>query len=196
MRLSAKETLTMNNVQKLQKLKDAVLTIALQKGRFLLTSGGYSKFYIDSKLVTLNPFYLSIIADLLLGKIENIMEIDAIGGIEMGSVPLSTLLTYKCLERKEIGSFVYRKEPKACGLKKVIEGQLPPSPANIIIIDDSTSSGKSALRVASYLKAQGYNVVKVLSVFDRDRGGQQLLAKHGFKFECLVSMSEFPELTE
>lgn len=186
----------MNNVQKQQKLKDAVLKIALQKGYFSLTSGGYSKFYIDSKLVTLNPYYLSIIADLLLDKIDDVKGIDAIGGIEMGSVPISTLLTYKCLEIKEIQSFVYRKEPKTCGLKKVIEGPLLQPSANIIIVDDSTSSGNSALRVARHLKEQGYNVVKVLSVFDRNRGGKQLLAKHGFKFECLVSMSEFPELTE
>ena len=186
----------MDNLQKLQKIKEAVLTVALQKGHFALTSGGYSKFYIDSKLITLNPFYISIITDLLFEKIEDIMAIDAIGGIEMGAIPISTMLTARSLDKKHIESFVYRKSPKSVGLKKIIEGQLPPPPANIIVVDDSTSSGKSALGVANYLKQQGYEVIKVLSVFDRDRGGRELLAEYGFEFECLVSMSEFPELVE
>lgn len=186
----------MNQTEKLQQLKDAVLSIALQKGHFALTSGGYSKFYIDSKLITLDPFFNDIITDLLMNKIDDIHEIDAIGGLEMGAVPVSTLLSHKCMPIKSIQSFVFRKEAKSCGLKKSIEGCLPPAPANIIVVDDSTSSGKSALRVASYLQQKGYSVLQILSVFDRDRGGKALLAKHGFEFDYLVSMSEFPELQE
>ena len=153
-----------------------------------------SKIYIDSKMITLDPFYISLIADLLLEKVNNIFEIDAIGGVSIGSIPVSTMMTYKCLGKKNIQSFVFRKQPKDCGLKKIIEGHIPTLGSNVLIVDDSTSSGNSSLKVADYLKNEGVNIIQILSVFDRNRGAKNIFNKNGYNFDCLISMSEFPEL--
>ena len=177
----------------LEIIKKGMLNHAIKRGKFLLRSGAYSTLYIDSKILTLDPFYLDIISRLLLEKIAEIDKVDAIGGISIGSIPISTMMTYHCLKKRRIQSFVFRKKVKQYGLKNPIEGTLPKPPANIVIVDDSTSTGSSNLKVANYLVQQGFNIVSILSVFDRGRGGKEYLNQHGFSFDYLLSIADFPE---
>ncbi len=153
-----------------------------------LSGGGESYYYYDIKSVGSNPRALEIIAELGL-EIVSKCGARSVGGIESGSISIATIIS----DRSKIPWFYVRKQPKEHGLMKYIEGELE-SP--VLIVDDVTTRGKSVLDAVSKITAEGYEVIGVVTVVDREEGAVEELAKKGIELFPIFTHSEFKEYIE
>jgi orotate phosphoribosyltransferase len=157
-------------------------------GEFTLASGEKSNYYLDMKPTMFDPEGASILARLIVRRISK-LKVDYIGGLEMGAVPLISPIS---MLSGRIPGFFVRKEIKDHGTRKLIEvpdGAL--AGKNVVILDDVTTAGGSAMQAATAAKSVGANIILVLSIVDREQGAAELFHRASMPFECLFRASEF-----
>lgn len=148
--------------QLLQLLKDR----SFQWGTFLLASGDVSSYYIDGKMTEVFSEGAYLIGEVLYERTSG-LQVDAIGGLEVGAVPLTTaaLISYHLHGRRMEGFWV-RDKVKNHGTQKLVEGRLEPS-LRVVIVDDVITRGSSSVKAAEAVRAIGCEVVQVLALVDR-----------------------------
>lgn len=162
---------------------------AIREGDFTLASGAKSSVYCDGKQVTFSGEGALLVADAILNEIDA-MPVDAIGGLEMGAIPIVAAVALRSAQRgKNISAFVVRKEVKGHGTRKVIEGPVD-APCNVVIVDDVVTKGGSIIQAITAAKAAGHTVLLALSILDREEGGAKALLNAGIPYRSLVTMSE------
>jgi orotate phosphoribosyltransferase len=175
-------------------LASFLLERAIRFGEFTLASGARSDYYCDGKLVSFDGRGLALIADAILQEIDD-LELDAIGGMDMGATPIVAGVSLRAHERGlMLPSFVVRKAVKGHGTKKVIEGPIPPAPARVAVVDDVITSGGSTKLAIERIREAGHEVVVALSVLDRASGGAEAMAALDVPYRPLVTIAEIREL--
>jgi len=176
------------------KLFDLIRRRSFGRGHVVLTSGKVSDFYFDMKPTMLHPAGAAWLAELILGALVGV-EVDYIGGPEMGAVPLvGAIGQLSYLKGHPLGAFFVRKAAKDHGAKKTIEGLAPGetlSGKNVVIVEDATTSGASVLRAVEAVRGAGARVVLVLSIVDRSEGAELTFREAGVPFRWLFSAQEF-----
>ena len=138
-------------------------------GRIELSSGQLSNEYIDCKAALTFPEALAAAGDELFARL--LPEVQAVGGLTMGADPLATSVSLRSAGGgRPVRWFSVRKEPKGHGLKKMIEGNLPPS-TRVAVLEDVVTLGGSTLDAIDRLQFAGHVVVQVLALVDREQGG-------------------------
>ena len=155
---------------------------AIQFGRFVLTSGAISDYYIDIKKASTNPKILKKIAEAMA---EYAKGYDLLAGMELGAVPLIVALS---LEVK-IPYAIIRKEKREHGTSKQIEGAEVKG-KKVLIIEDVTTSGGSVLKSIRILRDSGALVDEVVVVVDREAGTERKLQELDVSFIPLLSVSD------
>tara|TARA_B100000029_G_C17503877_1_gene933720 strand:+ start:792 stop:1373 length:582 start_codon:yes stop_codon:yes gene_type:complete len=178
----------------LKILSEKALKIAEKGNYFSLASGKKSKYYLDGKIVTMNPNLLKTTANLMIDEIINQeWKPDAIGGLTLGADPLAYAIS---LEAKSRGidwlPFVVRKERKNRGTGKQIEGLLKEK-MNLVILEDVTTTGSSAMIAANAVKNEGHNVIGIMTMVDREEGSLSLFKNEKMSFSKLFKLSELVE---
>lgn len=158
-------------------------TGAVKFGEFTLSSGIKSNFYVDCRKVTLHPHGAKLIGKIILDKIKD-LEVDAIGGLTLGADPITSAV----VTLGNIPGFIVRKKTKEHGTQQKIEGIIEPG-WNVVIVEDVATTGASALQAIEAVEEIGANVVKVISVVDREEGAAEALKDYGF--EPILKKSEF-----
>jgi orotate phosphoribosyltransferase len=161
----------------------------------ILSSGKRTSYYYDIKRVVGNGRALALIAELILDEIimPNFMDVRSIGGLEIGSIPLSTaiMMTHPDAKKGSLGQFIVRKSLKEHGLEKRVEGILQEP---VLIIDDVLTSGNSIQQVVDILRKDNQEVKGVICVLDReDESGSDFKRAWGGKFYSLFCHSDFKE---
>lgn len=178
------------HVDEKQRLKELILEKSYRKGKFKLSSGKESDFYIDGKQTTLSAegAYLCgrLIFDLLK---DHSRPIEAIGGMTLGADPLVTAVSMvSYLEKSPIPAFIVRKEPKQHGTESYIEGMKNlPAGATVALVEDVVTTGGTLLKVIDRVEAQGFQVGLVVTVVDRQEGGAEALAARGFPLKSIFT---------
>ena len=149
-------------------------TGAVKTGEFILSSGKKSNLYIDCRKVTLHPRGAKLIGKIILEKIKG-LKVDAIGGLTLGADPITSAV----VTLSDIPGFIVRKKEKEHGTKQKIEGLLEPG-WDVLIVEDVSTTGASALQAIEAVEAAGAKVVKVISVVDREEGAAEVLKKYFF----------------
>jgi orotate phosphoribosyltransferase len=154
---------------------------AIRFGDFTLASGRKSRFYIDIKKAITQPAILKKIASEVLMKNP---PFDAVAGVAVGGVPLAVAVSL------ESGKpyVIIRKEQKAHGLASLIIGEV--SGKRVLLVEDVTTSGGSALFGIEQLRSAGAVVEEVITVVDRDEGAEKTLSDLNVKLTPLVSMKD------
>ena len=111
-------------------------------GKVTLASGKVSDYYLDLKPTMFDPQGMSLLARMILDRLEAV-EIEYIGGLEMGAVPLVTTVTLLSAEtRRPLPGFFVRKAVKDHGTKRKIEGTSESiAGKRVAILDDVTTTG-------------------------------------------------------
>jgi orotate phosphoribosyltransferase len=161
----------------------------LTGGDFKLASGDQSSVFFDMKMTLLDPEGLNLVADLMLQLVED-ERFDAIGGLVLGACPIVDAVTLKAWPARRITGFYVRKEPKARGTNKMIEGPLAPGAA-CIMVEDVTTRGASVMKAVAEARAIGCTVATVLTCVDRQQGARERLAGAGIALKPLFTMDEF-----
>jgi len=177
----------MNDVKRL--LDVAQEKGALKFGEFQLSAGGTSAYYFDGRILTLDPEGAFLVAKCLLPiLISN--EIDAIAGPTLGADPIvSSLSLYSHIQNNPITGLIVRKEAKAYGGKRAIEGSYTPG-MKVAVVDDTCTSGSSLFHAIDIVESSGCKVEIVLSILDRKAGGSDELLRRGYRFQSLLSADE------
>jgi orotate phosphoribosyltransferase len=164
---------------------------SFRRGKFLLTSGKESDFYLDMKPTMFHPEGATLLAELVLHRIEN-LRADLIGGLEMGAVPLvSSVTLLSSLKGKPIPGFFVRKATKGHGTNRKIEAVDSVKDKNVVILEDVTTTGGSAMQAVEAVRDAGAQVLLVLSIVDREEGAAAFYEKARVPFASLFRVSEF-----
>lgn len=160
-----------------------IVSTATLQGTFTLRSGATSQVYFDKYLLEADPRLLLEIARHLLPLVPD--GIDALAGLEMGGIPLVTMLS----NLTGIPSLFVRKEAKSYGTCKLAEGGEVEG-RRFVIVEDVVTSGGQILLSAKALRELGARIDTVLCIIDREAGGVEALAAAGLELRSLYTRSE------
>lgn len=163
---------------------------AFRRGRIVLASGKESDYYFDMKPAMLDPEGAGLLAELILEELQGVSA-DCIGGIEMGAVPLIAPVAMRSPDfERYLSGFFVRKAVKDHGTKKRIDGT-DIAGKTVVILEDVTTTGGSAMDAVNAVQDAGAKVALVLSILDRGEGAVELYAKAGIPFKSLFRAEEF-----
>lgn len=177
------------------RLLDLLARRSATRGTFTLASGRQSDLYIDCRPTSMHPEGLSLIGPLGLHAIaERGWRPDAVGGLTLGADPVSYAIAYASqLAGLPVRAFTVRKEAKAHGTGKVIEGAFEPGD-RVVVVEDVITTGSSALRAVEAVRAAGGIVVGVLALVDREEGGREAVEQSGLEVLALTRASDIVAL--
>jgi orotate phosphoribosyltransferase len=161
----------------------------LQNRDFVLVSGRSSNFFFDMKRTMFDPEGASLLADLLFDMI-NAEEVEYIGGLETGAIPIVAALCARSWPEKPIKGFFVRKEIKGHGTDQRIDGLLERG-SKVILFEDVTTTGGSAMQAVYQTRQFGCTILKVISVVDRLEGAENNFRAAGITFESLFTWRDF-----
>jgi orotate phosphoribosyltransferase len=177
------------------RLIDIIKARSFQSGKEVkLASGRTSTYYFNMKPTMLNAEGAHVIATLILAAIAD-MHADLIGGLEMGAVPLaSALAAVSHAGKQPVNAFFVRKQAKEHGTQSLIEG-LPNGDSlkgkRVVIVEDVTTTGGSAIKAAEAVRAEGAEVVGVVTVIDREEGAADAFAAANLKLTPILTLADF-----
>ena len=175
---------------KRQKLLAIISRASLLQGReFRLTSGGSSNFFIDLKKTMLDPEGASLLADLLFDKIRT-ENVDCIGGMETGAIPIVAVVCMRSWPEKPVKGFFIRKEAKGHGTDQRVDGLLDRG-SRVILFEDVTTTGSSLMRAVDQTRQFQCTILKVIAVVDRLEGAEENFRQAGITFEALFTRRDF-----
>lgn len=139
----------------------------------------------------MSPDGLALIGPLALNAIEaSPWKVDAIGGLTLGADPVTYAISYaSAVAGRPVRAFTVRKEAKAHGTGRLIEGPFR-SGDRVAVIEDVITTGGSALRAAEAVRSAGGIVAGVLALVDREEGGREALEVAGLAVISLTLASE------
>lgn len=161
----------------------------LQNRDFRLASGRSSNFFFDMKKTMFDPEGASLVTDLLFDAIRG-EEVDYIGGLEAGAIPIVAALCVRSWPEKPIKGFFVRKEVKGHGTDQRVDGLLERG-SKVILVEDVTTTGGSAMQAVNQARQYECTILKVISVVDRLEGAEENFRAAGIKFEALLSWRDF-----
>ena len=155
-------------------------------GTFVLRSGRKADHYFDKYRFESDP---ALLADIVAALVPLVPPgIDGVAGLELGGVPLATMLS----SVTGLPAYFVRKEPKKYGTERVceggdVEGRL------LVIIEDVVTTGGQLVLSAQDLRAEGAVVEHALCVIDREGGGADVAAAEGIELRSLFTMRDLEQ---
>ena len=156
--MAARETL-------IEQLREHALVI----GEVTLTSGAKAQYYVDAKRAILRPTGFAALSELV-AEFAREVGATAVGGLTMGAdAPACAALAGGA----DVKAFFVRKETKAHGLQRKVEGPPLDAPERCLIVEDVVTSGGSTLQAIEAIRAEGHGIVGVVAILDRLAGGAE-----------------------
>ena len=166
-------------------------TQAFFRGKFILSSGKESDFYLDARLVTLSAAGAYLTARIMLDMIGKDQP-DAIGGPTLGADPMVGAIA--CLSHqagRPINTFIIRKQPKEHGKQQQVEGPLLKEGSSVVIIDDVATTGKAFVEAIEVLQKMNVKIKKAICAIDRGEGASEALAKYKVPLQSIFTLRQF-----
>jgi len=171
----------------LSELREHALVI----GEVVLTSGASAQYLVDAKRAILRRPGFEALSELVAAQ-ARAWDATAVGGMTMGADPIACAAL---AGGADVKAFFVRKEVKAHGLARRIEGPLLEPSDRCMLVEDVVTTGGSTIRALEALQAEGHEVVGVLAICDRLAGGaSQIEQTAGAPFRALTTIDEvYPE---
>lgn len=175
--------------------RDALIRLLAERsfrtGRFTLASGRESSYYVDARPTTMSARGLSLIGTLGLGAMRSAgWNPSLVGGLTLGADPVAYAIALASLEAPPvIDAFTVRKQPKAHGTGRRLEGPFAAG-MSVVVVEDVITTGGSALTAVEAVREAGGEVLGILAVVDRQEGGRERIEAAGFPVTALVALQE------
>jgi uridine monophosphate synthetase len=153
-------------------------------GDFVQASGATFPYYIDLRKIISNPQIFHQVLKAYADILKN-LKFDRIAGIPYGSLPTATGLALR-LHQPMIFP---RKEVKAHGTRRLIEGNFHPG-ETVVVVDDILISGKSVMEGAAKLETAGLKVEDIVVFMDHEQGVKDKLEANGYRAHSVLTISE------
>jgi orotate phosphoribosyltransferase len=152
------------------KAFELIRQLSYREGDFVLASGKRSRFYLDMKPTMFHPAGAASLAALTLDRLSN-LKVDCIGGLAVGAIPLTVAVSVRSADTsRPLPGFFVRK---------------------VVILEDVTTTGDSAMHAVDAVRGAGANVVLVLTMVDRNEGAEEFFREQGIAFDWLFRVGEF-----
>ena len=168
-------------------LKEEIIKKAVVHGKVILSSGKEADYYVDLRRITLDHVAAPLVGEVMLNLVAD-LEFDAVGGLTLGADPVATAMMHVAARNgRALDSFVVRKEGKAHGLQRRIEG---PDVAGkrVLAVEDTSTTGGSVLTAVEALKEAGAIVVGVAVIVER--GAKDAIEAAGYKYYAAYQLSD------
>jgi orotate phosphoribosyltransferase len=164
---------------------------ALIIGEVTLTSGALAQYYVDAKRAILRPEGFAALAALLAAQVQE-WNGTAVGGMTMGADAVACAALAGGANAK---AFFVRKDAKAHGLQRRIEGPLLDLEDRCVVVEDVVTTGGSTLAAIDALQQEGFGICGVVSVLDRLAGGGEAIERAaGAPYVALSTIDDvYPE---
>ena len=170
---------------------DIIKAKSFVRGKVVLTSGKESDHYFDMKPTMFDPEGADLLSKLILHEIES-LNVDYVGGVEMGAVPLIGPIIVNSRDgQAPIPGFFVRKAAKGHGTRQRIEGVRDLKGKRVVVVEDVTTTGGSAMSAVEALREAGATVALLITILDRNEGATALYAGADIPFRPLFTSGEF-----
>ncbi len=168
------------------RLAELVHQLAVVRGRVTLSSGRHADYYVDLRRATLQHQAGPLIG-ILLRQLTADWEFDAVGGLTLGADPVATAMMHA--PGPPLDAFVVRKQAKAHGLQRLIEGP-DVTGRKVLVVEDTTTTGASPLAAVAAVREAGADVVGVATIVDRGTGADGVLSDAGLSYRYLLGLED------
>ncbi len=177
-----------------RELLDLIVEHSFERRRVTLSSGRESDFYLDLRTTLMRPRGVALAGRLVHDALVAGPAVEAVGGMAVGAVPLVTAVLAAAAQAEPpsalLGFFV-RKQAKAHGLGRQIEGGFSPG-QTVALVEDTTTTGGSTLEALDRVQEAGGKVARVLCIVDRGEGAAEAFRARGIQLEALYTRDDLP----
>ncbi|MBK9384161.1 MAG: orotate phosphoribosyltransferase [Planctomycetes bacterium] len=177
-----------------KSLVDLVLSVAFERRKVILASGRESDFYLDMRQVLMRPRGIHLAGELTYELLRQGPPIAAVGGMAVGAVPYVSAVLGAAARQpggESLLGFFVRKEAKAHGLGRQIEGPFRAG-MEVALVEDTTTTGGSTLAAAKIVRESGGVVRRVIALIDRGEGAREAFAAEGMTLESILTRADLP----
>ncbi len=170
-----------------EALREQIRNKAIVHGKVILSSGREADYYVDLRRVTLDADAAPLVGQVMLDLTLD-LDYDAVGGLTLGADPVATAMLHAAASRgSRLDAFVVRKQGKAHGLQRRIEG---PDVAGrrVLAVEDTSTTGGSVLTAVEALREAGAEVVGVAVIVER--GAAPAIEAAGLPYRAAYSLAE------
>src|SRR5262249_13801300 len=170
---------------------------------FILASGRRSRYYCDTKKVTLSPEGAMLTGEILFNLCDGLNGVEAIGGLELGATFIAAAVALVSGQHgRPIYGFTVREENKRHGNKERAAQSFHPDGGNllspgrrVVVVDDVVTEGGSIMKAIEEVRAQQCEIAAVIALVDRNEGGGDRLRKTGLNYFPVLNAVEPGTLT-
>jgi orotate phosphoribosyltransferase len=173
--------------------RDDLLSLVRQQaivhGKVTLSSGKEADYYVDLRRTTLSAAAAPLVGKVML-ELTADLDYDAVGGLTMGADPIAAAMLHQAAAQgRQLDAFVVRKEAKAHGMQRQIEGP-DITGRRVLVVEDTSTTGGSPLTALAAVRAAGATPVGVATIADRDTGAAEKIEAEGVPYRFAFSLQD------
>jgi orotate phosphoribosyltransferase len=170
-------------------LLSLVKSQAIGHGKVTLSSGREADYYVDLRRTTLSGEAAPLVGRVML-ELTADWDFDAVGGLTMGADPIAAAMVHQAAAQgRRLDAFVVRKEAKAHGLQRRIEGP-DITGRRVLVVEDTSTTGGSPLTALAAVREAGAVPVGVATIADRDTGAGEKIEAEGVPYRFVYSLAD------
>jgi len=156
------------------RLLELIKELAVVRGKVTLSSGAEADYYIDLRRITLHHEASKLVGQVMLSLLDDAgIDFECAGGLTMGADPVGTAVMHTAVDAgRPVDAFVVRKAQKSYGMARQVEGPSVEG-RDVVVVEDTSTTGGSALTAVEALQRAGANVVAVAIIVDRRTGAKE-----------------------
>jgi orotate phosphoribosyltransferase len=172
-----------------EQLLEQIKANAIVHGKVILSSGKEADYYVDLRRITLSAEAAPLVGRVMLDLVKE-LDFEAVGGLTLGADPIAAAMLHAAgAQGRKLDAFVVRKQGKAHGLQRRIEG---PDVAGrrVLAVEDTSTTGGSVLTAVEALREAGAEVVGVAQIVDRATGAAERVAEQGLPYLYVFGLED------
>ena len=168
-------------------LIEQIKKLAIVHARVRLASGKEADYYVDLRRVTLDGVAAPLVGAVMRDLVAD-WHFEAVGGLTLGADPVAVAMLHDAAQTgTRLDAFVVRKDAKAHGLQRRIEGT-EVAGRRCLVVEDTSTTGGSVMTAVEAVRQAGGEVVGVAVIVDRDTGAREKIEAAGVPYRYAVGL--------
>jgi orotate phosphoribosyltransferase len=170
-------------------LVEQIKALAIVRGTVTLSSGRSADYYVDLRRVTLDGAAAPLVGRVMRSLVAD-WDFEAVGGLTLGADPVATAMLHAAAAAGDrLDAFVVRKQGKAYGLQRRIEGTSVAG-RRVLAVEDTSTTGASVLTAVEALREAEAEVIGVAVIVDRNTGAREAVEAAGLPYRAAISVHD------